>query len=81
MKIEGGAVGCNLEDSFPANGELRKRSEEALRISCARQVADEAKVQFFINARTDVFFQKPPAQHDAAMVEVTRVRHQSPALR
>lgn len=69
MAIEAGAVGCNLEDSFPANGELRKAGDQMLRIGGARQVADEANVPFFINARTDVFFQKPPAQHDTAMLE------------
>ncbi|HTC49019.1 MAG TPA: isocitrate lyase/phosphoenolpyruvate mutase family protein [Candidatus Aquilonibacter sp.] len=30
--------------------------------------ADAANISFFINARTDVFFQKPPEQHDDAMV-------------
>jgi 2-methylisocitrate lyase-like PEP mutase family enzyme len=66
--IDAGAVGCNLEDSFPADGKLRDAADQADRIRGARQTADAAKVHFFINARTDVFFQKPAEQHDDAMV-------------
>jgi 2-methylisocitrate lyase-like PEP mutase family enzyme len=68
LAIDAGAVGCNLEDSFPANGKLRKIIDQADRIRRARQTADAAGIRFFINARTDVFFQRPPAQHDDAMV-------------
>jgi 2-methylisocitrate lyase-like PEP mutase family enzyme len=68
MAIDAGAVGCNLEDSFPSNGKLRKTIDQVDRIRRARQTAEAADVHFFINARTDVFFQRPPAQHDDAMV-------------
>ena len=68
LAIEAGAVGCNLEDSFPENGKLRTIAAQAHRIRHARRAADAANQRFFINARTDVFFQKPPDQHDDAMV-------------
>jgi 2-methylisocitrate lyase-like PEP mutase family enzyme len=68
LAIEAGAVGCNLEDSFPANGRLRERIDQADRIHAARQAADDVERRFFINARTDVFFQRPPEQHDEGMV-------------
>ncbi len=79
--IDAGAVGCNLEDSFPADGKLREASVHAQRILRARQVADAANIRFFINARTDVFFQRPPAQHDSAMVAAAleRARHYADA--
>src|ERR1035438_6817570 len=32
------------------------------------QAADVTNIRFFINARTDIFFQRPPEQHNAAMV-------------
>lgn len=48
--IDGGAVGCNLEDSFPANGSLRATADQVDRIRRARQTADAAKIRFFINA-------------------------------
>ena len=68
LAIEAGAVGCNLEDSFPANGSLRNIEDHFQRIRRARETADEASIRFFINARTDVFFQKPPEQHDDIML-------------
>src|SRR4051794_34074483 len=68
LAIDAGAVGCNLEDSFPANGQLRETADQGDRIRHARQTADASGVRFFINARTDVFFQRPPEEHDDAMV-------------
>jgi methylisocitrate lyase len=72
--IEAGAVGCNLEDSFPADGSLRASMDQAARLAAARRAADAAGPAFFINARTDVFFQKPAAAHDAAMAEAALER-------
>ena len=66
--IEAGAVGCNLEDCIQGSGRLRSTVDQADRIRSARRAADEAKVHFFINARTDVFFQQSAHQHDDAMV-------------
>lgn len=66
--IAAGAIGCNLEDSFPADGRLRETADQIERIRRARQTADAAGLRFFINARTDVFFQRSPEQHDEAMV-------------
>lgn len=68
LAIEAGAVGCNLEDSFPATGKLRETLEQADRIRYARRAADAAQIHFFINARTDIFFQQPPEQHGEHMV-------------
>lgn len=74
---EAGAVGCNLEDSFPASGALRDNSDSAARIGVARQAADRICPGFFINARTDVFFQKSADEHGASMVEEALVRARS----
>jgi 2-methylisocitrate lyase-like PEP mutase family enzyme len=68
LAVQAGALGCNLEDSFPANGRLRETIDQCDRIRRAGQTADAANLGFFINARTDVFFQCPPEQHDDAMV-------------
>ena len=72
--LEAGAVGCNLEDSFPENGTLRDIAEQVRRIRAARKAAEVADIPYFINARTDVFFQRPAEQHDAAMVEAALER-------
>jgi 2-methylisocitrate lyase-like PEP mutase family enzyme len=72
--VAAGAVGCNLEDSFPQSGKLRDVAEQTQRIREARAVADAAGVRYFINARTDVFFQKPPPQHDESMLKEATAR-------
>lgn len=64
--VEVGAVGCNLEDSLPGDGSLRPTDEQVARITSARKAVG---ADFFINGRTDVFFQKPPEEHDASMVK------------
>jgi 2-methylisocitrate lyase-like PEP mutase family enzyme len=64
LAIQAGAVGCNLEDSRPADGSLREIAEQCARIREARQSADAA---FFINARTDVFLQPGEDQIGAAI--------------
>jgi 2-methylisocitrate lyase-like PEP mutase family enzyme/pimeloyl-ACP methyl ester carboxylesterase len=69
LAIDAGAVGCNIEDSVPASGALRSTSDQVARLRRARQIADAAAPGFFINARTDVFFQRPPAEHSEAMVD------------
>jgi 2-methylisocitrate lyase-like PEP mutase family enzyme len=68
LAVDAKAVGCNLEDSFPATGELRETSDQAARIGRARQAADATNSQFFLNARTDIFFQRKPEHHNEAMV-------------
>jgi 2-methylisocitrate lyase-like PEP mutase family enzyme len=72
--IEAGAVGCNLEDSFPETGKLRDTSDQVERLARARRIAGDTGVAFFINARTDVFFQGPPMAHDEDMVAEALVR-------
>jgi 2-methylisocitrate lyase-like PEP mutase family enzyme len=74
LAIDGGAVGCNLEDSFPSSGKLRETIDQVDHIGRARSAADAANIRFFINARTDVFFQRPPEEHDDAMVHEAIVR-------
>lgn len=66
--IGAGAIGCNLEDSYPDNGRLRGIAEQAARIRGARLAADASHLAYFINARTDVFFQSGPETHDEAML-------------
>lgn len=66
--LEAGAVGCNLEDSVPADGSLRAAADQAMRLAAARKAAEAAGVPMYLNARTDVFFQKPADAHDTAMV-------------
>ena len=72
--LDAGAVGCNLEDSFPADGSLRDVADQVARLVAARRAADDAGIAFYINGRTDVFFQAPAAAHDMAMVDAALER-------
>lgn len=77
LAIKAGAIGCNLEDSFPENGSLRETKHQVDRIRQARQEADETNVAFFINARTDVFIQISQDKHDASLVAQALQRAQA----
>jgi 2-methylisocitrate lyase-like PEP mutase family enzyme len=72
--LAAGAVGCNLEDSFPADGSLRDVTDQVARLAAARRAADDAGIALYVNARTDVFFQSPAAAHDGAMVDAALER-------
>lgn len=67
--IECGAIGCNLEDSLPHDGSLRDSNAQVERLRAARAAAQARGLDFFINARTDVFFQAPPERHDESLLE------------
>jgi 2-methylisocitrate lyase-like PEP mutase family enzyme len=54
-----GAVGCNVEDRIAATGRLRETDDQTKRLRAMRDAADQARPGYFINARTDVFFQGP----------------------
>ncbi len=77
LAINAGAVGCNLEDSLPSNGNLRETADQAARIHSSRQAAEAAGVHFFINARTDIFLQGPVERHTAAMIDEVVARAQA----
>jgi 2-methylisocitrate lyase-like PEP mutase family enzyme len=66
--IEAGVVGCNLEDSYPESGKLRPLEDALARLRAARAAANAGLEGFFINARTDVFFQAPPSEHTRDML-------------
>jgi len=61
-----GAVGCNLEDQVVGTDRLYSVADQAARVAAARRGAG---VDFFINARTDLFLKTPKEIHDEAMVE------------
>jgi len=67
--VAAGAIGCNVEDSFAADGTLREVADQAERVAAMRRVLDAASPGFFINARTDIFFQAPIEDHDGKMVK------------
>jgi 2-methylisocitrate lyase-like PEP mutase family enzyme len=77
MAIAAGAVGCNLEDSHPADGTLRDLADQVKRIQSARTSAKAAGLDFFINARCDVFFQAGNDAHNQELVDQAIMRAQA----
>lgn len=63
-----GAVGINLEDKDPVTRRLFPVEQAVARIAAAAQSG------LFINARADLFILTPPAEHDAALVDVALER-------
>ncbi len=70
--IAAGAVGGNLEDGLEPG--LRPLEEQVARLAQARAAADAAGLPFFINARTDLFMQRPAETHDPALVDEALAR-------
>jgi len=66
---ETGVVGCNLEDSYPADGSLRSIADSVERIGAARRAVDAVCPGFFINARTDIFLQPPSPSDEEGLIE------------
>ncbi|KOY14337.1 isocitrate lyase/PEP mutase family protein [Paenibacillus xylanivorans] len=72
--IHHGAVGVNIEDQLTDGIGLYTVEEQCLRLSAAREAADEAGIPLFINARTDVFLQNAPEQHNHTLLEKVLIR-------
>ena len=63
LAMEAGAIGCNFEDRRIGGEGMHPIDEQVRRIAAIRAAADAAELSFFINARTDLFLQSPPADH------------------
>lgn len=62
--IKIGAAGLNLEDRLPGADELLSVEKQCARLKAARGAG-----AFFLNARTDVFLERPAKDHAAALDE------------
>lgn len=74
LTLEAGAIGCNIEDSDPATGAVRELSEQVARITAVRQAAETAGIDYFINARCDLFMTAPKEHHDKALLKAVQQR-------
>jgi 2-methylisocitrate lyase-like PEP mutase family enzyme len=61
---DAGAIGINIEDKDPMTRELFSLADASARIKAA------AATGVFVNARADLFILTPPAEHDAAKVDL-----------
>jgi 2-methylisocitrate lyase-like PEP mutase family enzyme len=75
--IEIGVVGINFEDQVIGGAGLHPASLQAERIAAIRETADKAGIDFFINARTDVWLgagRKTLAEEDRLGIALDRAR-------
>ncbi|WP_120502895.1 isocitrate lyase/PEP mutase family protein [Sulfitobacter mediterraneus] len=71
--LDTGAIGLNFEDRIVGGDGLHPVADQARRIAAIRAAADAAGVPLFINARSDVFFQKgSPPQAELMEEALTR---------
>jgi 2-methylisocitrate lyase-like PEP mutase family enzyme len=56
--IEYGAIGINIEDSYPDHSGLNSIDDQCRKIEAIRDTAVQCGVPMVINARTDIFFLK-----------------------
>jgi 2-methylisocitrate lyase-like PEP mutase family enzyme len=61
---DAGAIGINIEDKGPVTRTLFSVADASARIKAA------AATGVFVNARADLFILTPPAEHDAAKVDI-----------
>jgi 2-methylisocitrate lyase-like PEP mutase family enzyme len=69
--IEHGAVGLNIEDSWPDHNGLNSIPEQCRKIEAIRETGMELGVPIVINARTDLFLLK---QENAVSLAIERAR-------
>lgn len=67
--IAAGAIGINFEDGMINSDELQSIADQSARIAAIREVAEQASIPLFINARSDVFLKTYPAKHDEGQLE------------
>lgn len=71
--IAAGAAGINIEDGLDGGG-LRDPADMLARLRAARMAADAAGVPLFLNARTDVFWQRIGPEDQRLALAVERLR-------
>lgn len=67
--IEAGVVGINFEDQRVGEAGLHPIEAQAARIRAIREMAEARGIDFFINARTDLFLQEGDGSRHAGLVD------------
>ena len=62
--IAAGGIGLNFEDRIVGGDGLHSVEDQSTRIEAIRETAETAGLPLFINARSDVFLETYPAQHN-----------------
>ena len=61
--VKAGAIGFNFEDQVVGSEGLHDIASQTARVAAAREGADSAGSNIFLNSRTDLFLKAKPEQH------------------
>lgn len=67
--VKAGAIGFNFEDQVVGGEGLHDIPSQTARVAAAREGADSAGSNIFLNARTDLFLKAKPEEHAAILDE------------
>lgn len=67
--LQTGIIGINIEDQISGGDGLYEISEQVERLQAVRSAAHEFGVELFINARTDLFKNAQPANHNEDLLD------------
>jgi len=73
--VQAGAVGINFEDQIVGGDGLHDIDVQTARVAAARDGADQAGSNIFINARTDLFLKAKPEEHADLLDEALTRAH------
>ena len=66
--LEAGVIGFNFEDQVVGGDGLHEISLQAKRVAAVRSAIDASGVDAYLNARTDLFLEAKPEDHDDIML-------------
>ena len=75
--IDAGVVGINFEDQLVGGSGLYEIADQTARVAAIREAATKAGVDFFINARTDIFLKAESSEVHQELVEEALVRNKA----
>lgn len=67
--IAAGGIGLNFEDRIVGGDGLHSIEDQSRRVEAIRDAAETGGVPLFINARSDVFLETYPAQHNETQLQ------------
>lgn len=73
--VAAGAIGFNFEDQVVGGQGLHDIETQTARVSAAREAADKAGSNIFLNSRTDLFLKAKPDDHANQMEDALKRAH------
>lgn len=75
--LQTGIIGVNIEDKIPHADGLYRIDEQAERLKAVKQAGEELGIDLVLNARTDLFKEADPSEHNDALLDQALERAQA----